>query len=54
MWFIRLILGLTGLFLITVVTMMFGIGGFLFVLGFFAVLQFAFGKQEETFGEYDD
>lgn len=39
--FVRLIVGLFGLFVITFMTMAFGIGGFLFTLGFFAVIAWA-------------
>lgn len=41
---IRLILGLLALLLITVVTAAAGIGGFLFTLGFFAVIFYAFAR----------
>jgi hypothetical protein len=39
---IRLILGLVALFLLTIMTAVFGIGGFFFTVGFFAVLFYAF------------
>lgn len=39
---IKLVLGLVALGLITVMTGAFGIGGFLFTLGLFAVIAFAF------------
>lgn len=39
---IKLILGLAALLLITVMSAVFGIGGFLFTLGLFAVIWFAF------------
>jgi len=41
---VRLVLGLLALFLITIMTAIFGIGGFLFTLGLFAVIFFAFKK----------
>jgi len=40
--FIRLVLGLAALLLITVMSGVFGVGGFLFTLGLFAVIFFAF------------
>ena len=40
--FIRLVLGLVALLLITGMSGVFGIGGFLFTLGLFAVIFFAF------------
>ena len=42
--FIRLVLGLVALLLITVMTAVFGIGGFFFTLGLYAVLLFAFAR----------
>ncbi len=39
---IRLILGLAALIFITMMTAIFGVGGFLFTLGLFAVIGFAF------------
>ena len=41
---IKLVLGLVALLLITGMTAVFGIGGFLFTLGLFAVVAFAFNK----------
>lgn len=41
---VKFILGLLALFFITFMTMVFGIGGFFFTLGLFAVIIFAFGK----------
>ena len=37
----RLIFGLLGLFLLTIMSGLFGIGGFLFTIGFFAVVVWA-------------
>lgn len=42
--FIRLVLGLLALFFITIMTAVFGIGGFLFTAGLYAVIFFAFFK----------
>ena len=42
--FIRLILGLVALLLITFMSMVFGIGGFFFTAGLFAVILWAFAK----------
>jgi hypothetical protein len=42
---LKLILGLGALFLITFATFIFGMGGFFFVLGLFAVLLFAFARR---------
>jgi hypothetical protein len=42
--FFRLIIGLAALFFITIMTAVFGIGGFLFTLGLFGVIFWAFGK----------
>lgn len=39
---IRLILGLVALFLLTFMTIAFGIGGFFFTVGLFVVIFFAF------------
>ena len=39
---IRLILGLIALFFITIISAVFGIGGFLFAVGLLMVLFFAF------------
>ena len=39
---IRLVLGLLALGFITFMTMTFGVGGFFFTIGLFAVIQFAF------------
>ena len=39
---LRLILGLVALLLITFMSAVFGIGGFLFTIGFFAVVWWAF------------
>lgn len=44
MSFIKLILGLLALFFITFMTMVFGIGGFLFTVGLGVVIVFAFDK----------
>jgi len=38
----RLVIGLIGLFAITFMTMVFGVGGFLFTAGLFLVILFAF------------
>ena len=40
--FIRLLLALVALLLITIMSAVFGVGGFLFTLGLFAVIWFAF------------
>jgi hypothetical protein len=40
---VKLILGLIALFLITIMTAVFGIGGFFFTLGLFAVIAYALG-----------
>ncbi len=42
MIFVRLILGLAALLLLTFMTAVFGIGGFLFTAGLFAVIFWAF------------
>jgi len=42
--FIRLVLGLAALLFITVMSAVFGIGGFFFTLGLYAVIFFAFAK----------
>jgi hypothetical protein len=42
--FVRLILGLAALIFITIMTGAFGIGGFFFTLGLFAVILWAFAK----------
>jgi len=42
--FIRLVLGLAALLLITFMSAAFGIGGFFFTLGLYAVIFFAFVK----------
>jgi hypothetical protein len=42
--FIRLVLGLLALFFITIMTAVFGVGGFFFTLGLYAVIFFAFAK----------
>ena len=42
--FIKLILGLAALFFITIMSAVFGIGGFFFTLGLFAVIFWAFAK----------
>jgi hypothetical protein len=39
---IRLVLGLAALLLLTIASLIFGVGGFLFTLGLFAVIWFAF------------
>ena len=39
---VKLVLGLVALLLITFMSAVFGIGGFLFTLGLFAVIFFAF------------
>ncbi len=39
---IKLVLGLLALGFITIMTAVFGIGGFLFTIGLFAVIAFAF------------
>lgn len=44
MWFIKLVVGLFALILITFMTMVFGIGGFFFTLGLGAVIVWAFSK----------
>ena len=41
MIFFRFVIGLAALLLITFMSMVFGIGGFLFTLGFYAVIFFA-------------
>lgn len=41
---IRLVVGIIGLLLITAMTMCFGIGGFFFTLGLFAVIFWAFNR----------
>lgn len=40
----KLILGLAALFFVTIMTSVFGIGGFFFTLGLFAVIVWAFAK----------
>lgn len=40
----KLILGLVALFFITIMTAVFGIGGFFFTLGLYAVIFYAFAK----------
>ena len=42
MRFIKFILGLGALLLVTILSAVFGIGGFLFALGLFAVIAFTF------------
>jgi hypothetical protein len=42
--FIRLILGLVALLFTTIMSAVFGIGGFLFTLGLFAVIVWALAK----------
>lgn len=42
--FIRLVGGLAALLFITIMTGAFGIGGFLFTLGLYAVIFYAFAK----------
>ena len=42
--FIKLIVGLIALIFITIMTGAFGIGGFFFTLGLFAVIVWAFAK----------
>jgi hypothetical protein len=42
--FIKLVVGLAALFFITIMTAVFGIGGFFFTLGLYAVIFWAFAK----------
>jgi hypothetical protein len=42
--FIRLVIGLAALFFITIMSAIFGVGGFLFTVGLYAVIYFAFAK----------
>ncbi len=42
--FVKLIIGLAALIFITFMTMAFGMGGFFFTLGLFAVVVWAFAK----------
>ncbi len=45
MIFVRLVVGLIALLLITFMSAVFGIGGFLFTAGLFAVIAFAFYRK---------
>ena len=42
--FVRLLVGLLALFFITIMSGIFGIGGFFFTIGLYAVIFFAFAK----------
>jgi len=42
--FIKLVVGLLALFFITIMSAVFGIGGFLFTVGLYAVIFYAFAK----------